>query len=193
LRLHEKYDEVSQRQEKLQVEVNHLQTANKDLAAMYERSLQYSYRDDLEIKGVPVLSRENCSEIVKKIAIASDIQISPHDISTSHRAFHPRPGQSRTPSIIVRFVRRDKRDEILHACRAKRLNTSCLGMNNGAQIFVNEHLTPLTKRLFFLASERKRERNWKFIWTSQCKVLLRKQDGGPVSHIASEQDLCKIV
>ena len=108
---------------------------NKNLAKTEEQLdalEQYGRRDNLEIHNIPWTKNENTNEIVKKIADTLNVKLDDHDISTSHRIYSnqtPKPnspninlkqteaGGYEHPPIIVRFVNRDKRNEIF----AKRL------------------------------------------------------------------------
>lgn len=82
---------------------------------------QYSRRDCLEIRGVPLPDLESTNAIVVKMAECIDVQLDENDISTSHRlpmrkktsSQSKRPEQP--PAIIVKFISRDKRDELYRA------------------------------------------------------------------------------
>ena len=85
---------------------------------------QYSRRDCLEIKGIPESREKSTTEIVITVGALMDIDVKPDDISISHRLltpklatrFQPKPWQNTpTPSIIVKFTRRDVRDRFYSA------------------------------------------------------------------------------
>ena len=56
-----------------------------DLRSAIDDQLQHTRRECLEMRGVPVTSGEETSEIVKKIGTLIDVYINVKDISISHR------------------------------------------------------------------------------------------------------------
>ena len=78
---------------------------------------QYLRRDCVEIRGLPIDSKQNSNNLVLKIAEKIGIDIKESDLSVSHilprRNFvdQSRPRQNSTEAIIVKFVRRDIKDK----------------------------------------------------------------------------------
>lgn len=161
--------------------------------------------NNLEISGVPILKGENLMNIVNNIAAKTGFSLLPHDIDYIHRVrrFAPKSDHidansntqtSSIPNIIVRFTQRTKKNEMLAAIRARRgLTTVDAGLNGPSKpIFVNDHLTPQNKLLYKQARLISKEKGYKYIWLSECKILLRKNDTSKVLLISSECDLSKI-
>ena len=73
---------------------------------------QYQKRDCLEIIGIPSLPNDKPKELVKELGSILGVAINDNDISTAHRLPSAKKIQDR---IIVKFVRRDKREEIYKA------------------------------------------------------------------------------
>lgn len=164
-----------------------LKAENKKLSQKCDELEQYQRLNNLEIKGVPV--GNDPVAVVTKIGEAVGTTIDPADIDTCHWIHTPKPGVQK---VIVRFVKRTKRDDILAKCRKKRLDSSVFGDKKKIPIFVNEHLTQRGKALLAAAIQKKKETGWKFVWTSGGKVLARKDEGSRVIHIADEASLTKI-
>ena len=104
----------------------------------------YERRDTLLIAGdgVPhVTAGENCNVLVwSMIKEKLKINISPNDISTSHRT-GPKPRSPRVEdkrNIIVKLCRRDFKCELLSACRKRKPN-----------IYINESLTPTRSAILY--------------------------------------------
>ena len=57
---------------------------------------------------------------------------------------------------------------------------------------INNHLTPTIKHLLWLAKNKARECNWRFVWEASAKILARKTENGELIHIASITDVNKI-
>ena len=66
-------------------------------------------RDCLEITGIPVIPLDNPSRLVIELSSALDIDLNEQEISTAHRLRATKKVKER---IIVKFVKRDKRNEI---------------------------------------------------------------------------------
>ena len=113
----------------LQGENKILQDENKILKATIrsiERSLesvtranhdleQYTRRECVEIRGIPVVanpSEEQTNNIVKDVGKLLGVDITENDISLSHRMpqSQQRTGKPGPPAIIVKFMRRDVKD-----------------------------------------------------------------------------------
>lgn len=70
---------------------------------------QYLRRDCLEITGTPVIPLDNPTRLVVELSSALDIDSNEQEISTSRRLPATKTMKER---IIVKLVRRDKRNEI---------------------------------------------------------------------------------
>lgn len=170
---------------------------------------QYLRRDCLEIKGIPVMSEEDTDEIVQKVAEAVNVNVDKSDISVSHRLFKQSYSQvvrngrengdrnSSYPSIIVKFTRRNIRDNLYHARkRLKDVTTNDLHLDlervPSKRIFITESLTKSNKELFKETLAVKRECGYKFIWTNMGRIFLRKNERSPAVSISSEKNLDEI-
>ena len=90
--------------------------------------------------------------------------------------------------VICKFMTRKSK---LALMKAKKGLSNPLKYGNNI-IFVNEHLSPNNRRLFALASAKKRELNFKFLWTKHGTAHLRKSKGSPVFSITCDVDLDKL-
>jgi len=60
------------------------------------------------------------------------------------------------------------------------------------KIFINHALTKYTQALFMQAKKLKFEKNYKFIWLNEDKILMRKTDGSEVLAVRCFEDLSRI-
>jgi len=139
------YDQVLARQKRSDMEVSALRNENEYLRLSLEDQLQYSYRDDVEVCGIPKADNESCADLIVRIGNAVGVTITPSDISTAHRLRTPRTvGQNdrpvRHPTIIARFVRRDLRTALIKACRSRKPTLHNLGHQSADAFFVIYHL-----------------------------------------------------
>ncbi|XP_072144521.1 uncharacterized protein [Dermacentor andersoni] len=165
-----------------------LKGENARLSQRCEELEQYQRLNSLEIKGVPDGKDPLAiiSKIGESVAVTTDTMV---DIDTCH---YVRTFNADVKNIVVRFVRRNQRNELLSKCRKKKIDSSMLGLEGTTPVFVNEHLTPKNKALLSDAIKKKKAAKWKFAWTTGGKVLVRKDEDSDIIRIAHEGDLDKI-
>lgn len=141
-----------------------------------ENLKQYLRRDLVEIHGVPVTENEDTNSIVKQIVhlLDSTMNLEEHDISISHRL----PASAGyIPPIIVKFVRRDVRNKIFNLKRNLSSKSACdLGFHQESKLYINESLTQKSRALLKEVKSFKKHNHFKFVWSKQGKILLRKDD-----------------
>ena len=169
--------------------------------AMLKESLneqeQYTQRDCLEIRGLPATTTENTNDLVKSVGKLIGVEIKDNDISTSHwlKASRDDASNKRDPAIIVKFTRRDIKNKMYTARKNLRSKSSRdLGFtrHNESKIFLVEILTQTNKILFNETLKVKKELHFKFIWTTNGKIHLRKDITHPVINITSARVLQKV-
>ena len=145
---------------------------------------QYIRRDMLEIQGIPVTEDENTNTIIHNVVklVDNSMAFEQNEICISHRLPSRR---GLIPPIIVKFVRRDVRDKIYKSRRSLISKTSAdLGYHEQSRIFINESLTYQARQLLKSVKAFKREKNYRYVWTNNGKVLLKK-DSTPSSQAIS--------
>ncbi len=95
------------------------QEASYNMAVLNEVQ-QYLRRDCLEIAGIPIVPLDDPNSLVSEVCSAMDIELQNDDISIAHRL----PSTTKVKDrIIVKFVKRSKRDEIYkHRSKLKEVN-----------------------------------------------------------------------
>lgn len=151
---------------------------------------QYTRNINLEIKGLPIAPNEDLVSSVQKVASCLGVELAESDIDVVHRV---RSKDKDKPNVVVKFVTRSVRDKVLNAAKKTRLNTKHLGFEKQEPLFVNEHLCVENKALLTKAKKAAKDRNWKFVWLSQGKILMRRTDNSTVLHVTSEDDLTNVV
>lgn len=147
---------------------------------------------------------EDTSDLVVELGSIIGLNIKREDISVSHRlpvkmysqAIQNKdalnPGRSNIPRIIVKFVRREIKDQFYHSRKKlKDKTTRDLGLSRFAEnkIYISESLSRRKKELFNECLKFKREWHFKFIWTNSGKIYLRKDSTSPVRIISSLKNL----
>ena len=129
-----------------------------------------------------------------------DLEIDPSDISTSHRLSAPRSESStsardpalRYPKIVVKFVRRDIKEQFYRGRKHLRnMTTRDIGLwrFSGNKIYVSESLSPRNKELFRDCLKFERDHNFNYIWTQSDKIHLRKNKHSPARIISGPKTL----
>lgn len=195
----------SQKIDAIDKQATQLSTTVGELSEQQLIKEQQGRINNLEISGIPVLKGENLMNTLNTIAAKIGFSLLPYDVDYIHRVrrFTPKKNNdigddSQTspsiPNIIVRFTQRRRKNEMLAAVRARRgLTTADAGFNGPSKpIFINDHLTPQNKLLYKQARLIAKEKNYKYVWLSECKILLRKNDASKVLLVSNENDLSKI-
>ena len=211
--LYRKVSEISQLSNNisnLQLSVNAINNRQVETELQLDQLEQYGRRENLEIHGIPVTKNENTRRIVKDLAISLNVKLDDTHISTCHRMpplqtpkstkRKSHTGTSRSgnissaqhPAIIVRFSNRDKRNELYG--KRKLLNKIKCGKINSSldSTQIRENLTAYRKMLLNEAVKAKKLLNFKFIWTSQGRIRLRKDSESRIINVNSLSDLSKI-
>ena len=191
--LSSKYDQVVQSIQtiKKQVDASHtkinqqddvltnVQRSMDDIYAELDEMQQYSRRDCLELNGIPQLDGENTDQLVIETASMIGVNLAEEDISISHRLPDTRNTKGR---IIAKFVRREKRDEV-YKNRRKLIKKSSNDIPSvksankpASKIHINESLTSYRRKLLGRINTFKKENLFKFIWTQNGKIYLKKHE-----------------
>lgn len=176
-------------QTRLTSENKALKKENEKLSKRLGETEQYSRVNNIEIKGVPCTENEDCTAILQAIGDKIGCPVTSADIDIAHRV----PAKE-GKNMIARLCSRAKKADFVAKARKARLTTTALGFPQTEEknVFVNEHLTPENKRLFAQALDRKKEHEWKFLWTSNCRIKARKDEDSRVHVITSVHDLSVI-
>ena len=162
--------------------------------ASVDEMQQYQRRDCLEITGIPVVLLDDPYSLVGEVCNVLNVDLDEGDISIAHRLV--RTTKSTKDRIIVKFVKRSKRDEIYK--QRRKLNgktTRCLSTVNAeieegtisaaTKIYINESLTAYRRRLFGKINAFKNANNYKFIWTTNGTIHLRQAESSPILHFTT--------
>ena len=180
--------------------IANLKSSDYDNMVSIDELQQYQRRDCLEIIGIPSLPNDKPNELVKELGSILGVAINDNGISTARRLPFTKKIQDR---IIVKFVWRDKREEIYKA-RKLLLGklTDCLpsvraeigkSVSQPTKVFINESLTAYRRSLFGKIQAYRRQFKFKFIWTTNGKILLRKSESSPVYSFTTEEEFQKFI
>lgn len=119
--------------------------------------------------------------------ISEIIQVSSltnNDVEIVHRI----PSKTaKTPPVIVRFVRRETRDDWLK--NRNKLRSSTDGYDI---VYLQENLTELNRKVFFDARAEAKAIGYRYVWHKGGCTYVRKSEEDPAGRIESDHDLIKI-
>lgn len=158
-----------------------------------EDTARQQKKTTIEMRNVPLEGKESKEDLIKLMAnLAQNInsEFNKEDI----RDIYKTKRKSSTKTVVVELTSTVIKDKLLHA--AKKFNT---GPNNklsakhlgfkkdpDVPIFISESLTQKASRLYFLARDLKRVKNYKYCWTAIGLVYLRKDDTSTIIQITNE-------
>jgi hypothetical protein len=149
---------------------------------------QYLRVNNIEIVGIPTI--ENAVEeervILQVLNSLEDITVTANDIDICHPI--PTRRTDGKSVHIVKFISRKMKIDILAEKKRAR------GFSyHGSPIFINEHLAPNNRKLFADASTKKRELEYKYLWTRNGFVHMRKSDTSPIIFINNGETLNNLI
>lgn len=144
---------------------------------------------DLEIVGVPEAKNENVGTIIRDISSKLGIPSLDTCVENYYRVHSSSKDKPRP--IIINFKTKLYRSEFMKAYkRHKSLNTADIGVKGPiSNIYVNESLTAHNRKLFYVVRQFAKTNAFKYCWTQDCKILLRKDEGSRIVHVTSENQL----
>ncbi|KAJ8725769.1 hypothetical protein PYW08_003952 [Mythimna loreyi] len=156
---------------------------------------------DIQISNLPEAPGENPVHTALIVASKLGVKAKARDIVSAERvggrrinATQPAPVETRPRFLVVRFARRDLRDEMVEAARVRRGMTSAdLDLPGPAtRIYINERLTKTNRDLFRRAREAGGRFGWQYIWSRRGRILARYKAGDSVHQIRCEADIDRV-
>lgn len=185
------HEETINRQQNTITELTEaLQQLQKSQNALEQDALM----DEFEIAGIEEAENENLHHMVLITATKLGVSLAADEVCKVYRAGAKRPRGVSTPEtlkntprpIVVKLLRRSKRNEVVKAARTRRNITSeniVPGPIN--KVFINERLTKYNRSLFYTTRQRSAMYRYRYCWTSNGCIYVRKAEGAAAIHIRS--------
>lgn len=215
--------EIRQSMQNIENTVSFLAEQNKDLQAKLINSdnlrkkdreyivlledkiedLQRSNRKTcIEIKNVPSKPNETMDDLINIVTNLSD-SVKSHNITKKDvKDIFRIKTKKDNKTVIVEMTTSWMKTDLLKACKtynkSNKSNKLCLrhvGIKSQSDtpIYVSEQLTARAARLYFLARDLTKSKNYKYSWTAFGKVFVRKDDVSPILQITSEAQIQNLV
>lgn len=183
-KLHEGLTKIAQRTEATENAVIQLKKENDVLNGELNELRQKEFKQTFLIFGIPYAKTgDNMTAVVKKIGLLLGVQLTEHDFS--RRPYIVGHRNEKTGHIIGTFYSTQKRDEFSMKFKEKKRAAPLLLENividlapnhplRGKPINLRWELTDYTKKL--LAEAKKHTANFKYIWESDGRVLMKRDE-----------------
>lgn len=178
-------------------EITLLNSTVRELQSQMSLQEQFNMRNELEIHGVTELERENLQHIVNLTSKKYGVDLSDADIDGVWRVGPRTPRNSNNMKkdwkprpIVVKLLRRAKRDELIKAAKSRRnVTTENIVASNPSKISMYERLSKSSRSLFRDARLRIKQHHFSYCWVLNGVIYVRKAEGAPTIPIRSHQDL----
>lgn len=195
--------QLNNRQEEFQKKIESLELLEKKdreyIAILEDRveELQRGTRKTcIELKNVPRKPQETRNDLTKMVLCLArniDLDLGTKDIKDVHRIQGKKAGINNTP-VIVELGSSILKSDMLQKVKTyniknkTKLQAKHLGFtsNEETPVFVSEQLTAKGARLFFLARDLAKSKQYKYCWTAHGRVFVKKDDNSRSILIASE-------
>nr|CAH7741343.1 unnamed protein product [Callosobruchus chinensis] len=192
-----KIDEYIKKTEKLQAENTSLKKELSQLKLKVNDLDQISRLNNIELQGIPEKQNENLGEVLQKIGDYVNYKVDLSKVEYIHRVQLNKNSNNKIRNIIVRFVNRREKENLLTAAKTKRLQRengspkmSVGGVSEA--LFINEHLTMDNKLLFRDTRLLAKRMHYKYVWTKNGDIFLRKDDSSKIIHVRNSDTLQNI-
>lgn len=152
---------------------SHLEKQEINMIELNQRSRMLN----IVVNGIPESPNENVTEIVTNLGTKIGIT----DASTHIQVAHRITSKSDVKPIVVRLLNTKTRDIWVKAAKEMKLREE--------KIFISEHLTVQNYQLLLNVKQWARDNRHRFVWTQDCRILIRKEEKSRVKCVKSMKDL----
>lgn len=198
--------EVSNLIENQQKETSLLNHTIASLQDQLNEQEQKSLRYELEIMGIPEQENENLFHLIGLTAKMAGINLDPNlDLESVNRVGpkpkepkeHKEPSNKKSlpRSVVVRFHRFTKRNELIEATKVrKNLSSTSIGITGPeSKLYINERLTKYNRQLFRESRARAKQNGFKYCWVKNGCIYVRKGDKMPHERLLNTSDIDQIL
>ncbi|XP_013183606.1 uncharacterized protein LOC132902751 [Amyelois transitella] len=190
--------------EKRDLEVDILKAKINNLQNELNSQAQYNLSNEMEIVGIPENTNENLHHVVLLAARKVGVSLEENDIDWIARVGPKRPPVTAAlpedrllapRPVVVRLLRRTKRDQFLKASKSrKNLSSTDLDvLGSTRRVFFNERLTREGRLLFRDARARAKQQGYAFCWCNHSTIYIRQREGQGAVRISSKSDLDRVL
>ncbi|CAG4943385.1 unnamed protein product [Colias eurytheme] len=153
----------------------------------------------IEIRNIPPTPAATADllSVVNKTCDSLDVPIQLSDIKDVSKIINKFNQKKPSATVLVDFTTISIKNKILSKVKEfnktnthNKFNSQHIGIPGPVvPIYITESLTAKTRKLFYLARQFANVHGYKFCWTTNGRVYMRKTDGGQHIHIKEENQL----
>jgi archaellum component FlaC len=150
---------------------------------------QYSRKKNVEVIGLKKQPNEDMGTIFQRICNKINVsEITMNDVDKMHRLPNTK---GNTEGILIRFKSMQKRDIFLQNRKAIITNKDIWGANgnNEERIYVTENQSKAFKQLFWEMKQTAIQEGYKYIWSRDGKIFIKRTDEERKMRIRSKEDI----
>lgn len=158
-----------------------------------ERGMRTS---SFEVRNIPQKDTESKDDLIKIVQNIGSVLNTPIETSEIKELFRTKKRNSTNSPIIVELTTVLKKEKIIGSVKKYKqekrdlIKTTQISIDGPAvPIHISENLSFKMKRLHFLAREFARTNEYKYCWTSNGNIYIRKTDGQAALRLNNEIDL----
>ena len=193
--LNSQISEIKQENAERNESIKNLEKENQLLTIKVDELENMTRLSNLELHGVPVKANENLDRVIISLLKIVEPKISQDDVESSFRLKKSSYAKDNKPTaspIVVKFKSKATRMHIIMN-KKKLLGHNFHDINiDTERVYINENLIPNTKALFYKTNIERKQRNYKFIWTRNGAIKVRKDDNSTILTIKNLNDLNKL-
>lgn len=147
--------------------------------------------NNIEIVGIPVTKNEDCTDIVKTVAKVCGITANKEEIKAAYRVYSK---NNKVPCIIAELPDKTVKVNWMKRIREKKRTLTAKKIHSTfpeSPVYVQDQLTKQNKTLLYNTRKFAKENNFKFVWVSNTRILLRQEENTRIYQIRTEQDLTR--
>lgn len=187
LEMEHKYNKIFEKYEE-QLNINdNLRKELQSIKRQLNNKEQEALNNNLIVQGIPFKENENVQAIVERIATTLKV---PNRVQKSFRLGSAKNGKTQVPIKIIFSTPEEKKCWMVAKKNINLTTATIMAQGSATEpIFLNHELTRQNIELYMKAREFKKDNEYKYLWISHGKILLRKSDMSKIKLIESEADL----
>lgn len=193
--LSQNYEILKHQIDQLQADRNNNLIHIRELEDKLERMERSAGSTCVEIRNIPVKKQESKEDLLNtviKTGAIINVSIQPHEVKNVFRVTARDPSNK---TVIVDFNSNILKEKFIQMSKryrkeGKSLTTEHLKISGPSKpLFISENLSPKMKRLFYFARDFSKSNGYRYCWTVNGKIFIRKNDGDTLHYIKDEIDL----
>src|SRR5258706_12849813 len=136
-------------------------------------SEQVQVENKVILSGIPETKGENMEQIIDTIAKTARLDLV---VNTAHRLGAPKNGKIRL--ILINLDNKNQAKQLIQFSRRAKPMSNAIShsFEPGKSMFISPYMTTETMRLWTATYTRAKAKGYKYIWTSNGEILIRRSD-----------------